>query len=116
MSEWHTFRILGGKRQPFRFTREVHQYWWLPCGIPLSFCSIAPRPSRGVGRYRTRHYSRGRKRVNDSTSDLVKDLPSPVASGVSGLDDILGGGFTANRLYLIEWEPGSGNPTLSPRS
>jgi circadian clock protein KaiC len=36
-----------------------------------------------------------------------------LATGISGLDDILGGGFTANRLYLIEGCPGSGKTTLA---
>ena len=36
-----------------------------------------------------------------------------VATGVEGLDDVLGGGFTPNRLYLIEGNPGSGKTTLA---
>jgi circadian clock protein KaiC len=35
------------------------------------------------------------------------------ATGIPGLDDILGGGFAANRLYLIEGMPGAGKTTLS---
>ena len=38
---------------------------------------------------------------------------SLVATGIGGFDDILGGGFTPNRLYLIEGEPGSGKTTLA---
>ncbi|HEY1187388.1 MAG TPA: ATPase domain-containing protein [Gemmata sp.] len=36
-----------------------------------------------------------------------------VATGTPGLDDVLGGGFTPNRLYLIEGNPGSGKTTLA---
>jgi circadian clock protein KaiC len=40
------------------------------------------------------------------------DGPS-VSTGIPGLDDILRGGFTPDRLYLIEGNPGSGKTTLS---
>ena len=32
-------------------------------------------------------------------------------TGIAGLDDVLGGGLTRNRLYLIEGNPGSGKTT-----
>src|SRR5688500_3234115 len=35
------------------------------------------------------------------------------ATGVAGLDDILNGGLTPNRLYLLEGMPGSGKTTLA---
>ena len=35
------------------------------------------------------------------------------ATGIAGLDDILGGGLTLNRLYLLEGMPGSGKTTLA---
>jgi circadian clock protein KaiC len=48
--------------------------------------------------------------MKDSSSS--KELPR-VATGIRGLDDVLGGGFTPDRLYLIEGEPGSGKTTLA---
>jgi circadian clock protein KaiC len=39
--------------------------------------------------------------------------PDLVSTGVSGLDDILGGGLDADRLYLIEGRPGAGKTTLA---
>jgi circadian clock protein KaiC len=42
---------------------------------------------------------------NSSTSFL--------SSGIPGLDDILRGGFTRDRLYLVEGSPGSGKTTLA---
>lgn len=39
--------------------------------------------------------------------------PALLGSGVPGLDAVLGGGFTPNRLYLIEGAPGSGKTTLA---
>ena len=41
-------------------------------------------------------------------------IPAPRAStGILGLDDVLGGGLTKDRLYLIEGTPGTGKTTLS---
>lgn len=37
---------------------------------------------------------------------------SPVRTGISGLDEILGGGLTAERAYLARGGPGSGKTTL----
>jgi circadian clock protein KaiC len=36
-----------------------------------------------------------------------------VATGIAGLDHVLGGGFTPNRIYLIEGDPGAGKTTLA---
>jgi circadian clock protein KaiC len=40
------------------------------------------------------------------------DLPR-ISTGSEGLDDILGGGFDANRMYLYEGRPGSGKTTIA---
>jgi circadian clock protein KaiC len=37
--------------------------------------------------------------------------PELLSTGIAGLDTILGGGLTANRIYLIEGEPGAGKTT-----
>jgi circadian clock protein KaiC len=39
--------------------------------------------------------------------------PAVVSTGVTGLDNILRGGFTPDRVYLIEGSPGSGKTTLA---
>lgn len=39
--------------------------------------------------------------------------PERVSTGSVGLDDILGGGFDPDRLYLIEGRPGTGKTTLA---
>ena len=44
---------------------------------------------------------------------LTPSLPKSIPSGVSGLDAVLGGGFTPGRLYLIEGVPGAGKTTLA---
>src|SRR5437763_8738745 len=36
-----------------------------------------------------------------------------IPSGVEGLDHVLKGGFTPNRMYLVEGVPGSGKTTLA---
>ncbi|SAL47717.1 Circadian clock protein kinase KaiC [Caballeronia sordidicola] len=40
--------------------------------------------------------------------------PTPrMSTGVEGLDNILGGGLTPNRVYLVEGSPGAGKTTLA---
>jgi circadian clock protein KaiC len=36
-----------------------------------------------------------------------------LSTGIAGLDDILGGGFSHNHLYLIEGDPGTGKTTIA---
>ncbi len=40
-----------------------------------------------------------------------KELEENLSTGVAGLDNILGGGLTKGRIYLIEGEPGTGKTT-----
>lgn len=52
-----------------------------------------------------------------STENHVAPPPSPplgtrLPTGIAGLDDILGGGLTLGRLYLVEGTPGAGKTTL----
>ena len=46
-------------------------------------------------------------------SDLVDNPLETAPTDIKGLDDILGGGFTRNRLFLVEGVPGSGKTTLA---
>lgn len=48
-----------------------------------------------------------------ATETTKSDRGSPVRTGIEALDDILGGGLTPNRVYLIEGDPGSGKTTLA---
>ncbi|HEV3311197.1 MAG TPA: ATPase domain-containing protein, partial [Chloroflexota bacterium] len=49
-------------------------------------------------------------------SETSDEVGQPlIATGMPGLDDVLGGGFTPNRVYLIEGSPGSGKTTLALR-
>jgi circadian clock protein KaiC len=52
--------------------------------------------------------------MTDRTHTALADAEPPrVSTGSIGLDDILGGGFDANRLYLCEGRPGAGKTTLA---
>ena len=46
-------------------------------------------------------------------SDLVDSPVETAPTDIKGLDDILCGGFTRNRLFLVEGVPGSGKTTLA---
>jgi circadian clock protein KaiC len=46
-------------------------------------------------------------------SDPENGGASRLTTGVTGLDDILAGGFPRNRMYLIQGDPGVGKTTLS---
>jgi circadian clock protein KaiC len=55
--------------------------------------------------------------LSKENADMAESIPSNTprlcATGISGLDDILGGGLTPNRVYLVEGDPGSGKTTLA---
>ena len=44
---------------------------------------------------------------------ISESEPRLVTTGIIGFDDIIRGGFTSSRLYLIEGNPGSGKTTLA---
>jgi len=44
---------------------------------------------------------------------IAASSPGYASTGIPGLDDILGGGLTPNRFYLIEGTPGTGKTTLA---
>src|SRR5215218_1706820 len=55
-------------------------------------------------------------RAHSNNEAMPDDLPQPLPSvplGVPGLDDILMGGLPANRVYLVEGDPGAGKTTLA---
>ena len=51
--------------------------------------------------------------MNSSPSlRTAEPTPPRMSTGIAGLDDILGGGLTPQRVYLVEGSPGSGKTTL----
>src|SRR5215218_3031619 len=66
------------------------------CGDNAHLASV--RPSRCLGEV-----------LMETTS---REDAAPTATGVSGLDDILAGGYASNRAHLVEGRPGSGKTTL----
>jgi circadian clock protein KaiC len=47
-------------------------------------------------------------------AEYEPDVPA-AATGIPGLDDVLGGGFPAHHLHLVEGAPGTGKTTLALR-
>jgi RecA-superfamily ATPases implicated in signal transduction len=53
--------------------------------------------------------------AKDSSGRRVRAADSRASTGVDGLDEILGGGLTRNRVYLLEGTPGTGKTTFALR-
>jgi len=51
--------------------------------------------------------------MSKTTKAIARDTEKRISSGISGLDDILGGGFPEDRIYLVEGQPGTGKTTLA---
>ena len=54
-----------------------------------------------------------KRETADGTRGKTPVAPVRLATGNAGLDTILDGGFPANRLYLVEGDPGTGKTTLA---
>src|SRR5919205_597781 len=53
--------------------------------------------------------------MSQQTMDAIPPSGDPpgISTGSAGLDEILGGGLDADRLYLFEGRPGTGKTTLA---
>ena len=56
-----------------------------------------------------------KRETADDARGNIDAVPRRMATGNTGLDSILDGGFPANRLYLVEGDPGTGKTTLALR-
>ncbi len=62
-------------------------------------------------KFRTkRHHRRSRGKGVPGSAACVESF---FATGIGGLDDILGGGLARNHLYLLEGDPGTGKTTIA---
>lgn len=51
--------------------------------------------------------------MTDATPSTLPEREPRISTGVPGLDDVLCGGLTPSRLYLLEGTPGTGKTTLA---
>jgi circadian clock protein KaiC len=51
--------------------------------------------------------------MNTQGAETREEEHARISTGSKGLDDVLGGGFDADRMYLYEGRPGSGKTTLA---
>lgn len=75
--------------------RALARYYARPCVVPLPLATSATL------------------RVPDTPTTAQESSRDRVATGIPGLDEILGGGIASHRLHLIDGEPGTGKTTLA---
>ena len=73
--------------------------------------AVNKRLGWGMFQYSQNAYSIDKISMKDLAP--VGNVTPPVSTGVDGLDTILDGGLSPNRLYLIEGLPGSGKTTMA---
>lgn len=54
-----------------------------------------------------------RREPHAMSNQLAANQKGRLSSGTEGIDDILGGGLTPHRMYLVEGAPGTGKTTLA---
>jgi circadian clock protein KaiC len=80
----------------------------------LTLFALASHKSLQQGTLRRSAPSRQALEHRMTTSPQPRDSKTTFAkTGVTGFDEVLGGGFAPHRLYLIEGVPGSGKTTLA---
>ncbi|MET4174425.1 circadian clock protein KaiC [Bradyrhizobium sp. LA2.1] len=73
-----------------------------------------PRSScRGGGALLSKRQGKPMSSPSSTVADSAPRELSRISTGSAGLDDILGGGFDANRMYLYEGQPGTGKTTIA---
>jgi len=72
--------------------------------MPFRRCAGSPAPED--------HQGEELAVVRTSQKEAGEEIPR-ARLGITGLDDILGGGLPTNHLYLVDGEPGTGKTTLA---
>ena len=84
-----------------------------PTQIPLyQWEESVEKPFRNVDRPGNQTAGNLSSSATNGFSIMIKNVER-TKTGVPGLDDILAGGLIANRLYLVNGDPGSGKTTLA---
>src|SRR5690606_33836093 len=77
---------------------------------------VQPRRASGAGPVTDTHNAAARRPGRSAEMPAQQDpdiQDERVSTGNAGLDDILGGGLDADRMYLYEGRPGAGKTTLA---